>query len=192
LSLIALLGAGIFVAAEVVQPFYRSDRHLGDPYSSYASGRYGFVQTIAFVALSLGSLAVSLELSLFGHSEPDWRLGRALLTVWSIGVLVAAIFPLEGGLLPASANIHGLASMVSFLSIMASMLVFSRAFGRIGGWRRFAFQSWLFALIGTGSFVLAAVIHHPACFAVLQRLFLGSVVLWITATGIWTNRLVRD
>jgi hypothetical protein len=192
LSRIALLGAGIFAAAEVVQPFYRSDRRLSDPYSSYVSGRYGFAQTIAFVALSMGSLALSLGLSTLGNSQMDWRSGRALLTVWSIGVLVAAVFPLEGVASPASANIHGLASMFSFLSILASMLVFSGAFGRNEGWRRFAFQSWLFALMGTGSFVLAAVIHHPACFAVFQRLFLGSVVLWITATGIWMNRLVHD
>jgi len=191
LSRIALLGAGIFVAAEVVQPFYRSDRRLSDPYSSYVSGRYGFVQTIAFVALSLGSLAISLGLSLFGHSQPDWRLGRALLTVWSIGVLVAAIFPLEGGLLPASANIHGLASMVSFLSILAGMLVLSLAFGRNEAWRGFAFRSWLFTLIGTGSFAFAATMHHPTCFAVFQRVFLGAVILWITVAAVWMNRRVH-
>jgi hypothetical protein len=82
--------------------------------------------------------------------------------------------------------------MLSFLSILATMLVLSGAFGRNERWRRFAFRSWLFALIGTGSFVVAAAFHHPACFAVFQRLFLGAVMLWITATAVWMNRLVHD
>jgi hypothetical protein len=192
LSRIATLGVGIFAAAEVVQPFYRSDRRLSDAYSSYASGRYGFVQTIAFVAVSVGSLALALGLSKFGRSEVHWRSGLALLTVWSIAVLVAAVFPLEGGVFAASANIHGLASMVSFLSILASMLVFSGAFGRNARWHPFAFWSWLFALVGTGSFALGLAVQHPMCFAVFQRLFLGAVVLWIGATAVWMRRLVHD
>ena len=61
LSITAIVGAGTFALAETIQPFYRSDRALSDPYSSYAVGKYGFVQTIAFVALSAGSFALSLD-----------------------------------------------------------------------------------------------------------------------------------
>lgn len=192
LSLISIIGAGIFAAAEIVQPFYRSDRALSDAYSSYASGKYGFVQTLAFVALSVASFGLFFGLSLLRGSGAGWRLGKALLTVWSTGVLVAAIFPMEGGALPASANIHSLASMVSFPAIIASMSVFSRAFERNIEWRRFSFCSWLFALLGAVSFVFAAAIHHPTCFAILQRLFLGSVVIWITATGAYMRKLGGD
>ena len=191
LSFIAIIGAGIFAAAEIVQPCYRSDRALCDAYSSYASGKYGFVQTFAFVALSVGSFALSLGLSFLGSARAGWRSGGALLTLWSTGVLVAAIFPIESGSLPASATIHSLASMVSFLAIIASMLLFSRAFERDVKWRRFGICSWLLAVFGAASFVLAATIHHPTCFAILQRVFLGSVVLWITATGVYMRNFAR-
>lgn len=191
LSFITVIGVGIFAAAEIVQPFYRTDRALSDAYSSYASGKYGFVQTFAFVALSVGSFALSLGLSFLGSASADWRSGVTLLTVWSTGVLVAAIFPMEGGALPASANIHSLASMLSFLAIIASMLLFSRAFGRNMKWQRFGFSSWVFALSGAASFVLVAAIHHPTCFAILQRLFLGSVVLWIAATGAYMRKFAQ-
>jgi hypothetical protein len=40
LSIIALLGAGIFVAAEVVQPFYRSDRRLSAPSAGWWTRHY--------------------------------------------------------------------------------------------------------------------------------------------------------
>lgn len=94
LSFIAILGAGIFAIAETVQPFYRSDRALSDPYSSHVVGKYGFVQTIAFVALSAGSIALSVGLSRFGDATVRWRCGRSLLAIWSGGVLVAGIFPM--------------------------------------------------------------------------------------------------
>jgi hypothetical protein len=189
LSLISIIGAGIFAAAEIVQPFYRSDRALSDAYSSYASGKYGFVQTLAFVALSVASFGLSFGLSFLGGSGAAWRVGKALLTVWSTGVLVAAIFPLEGSALPASTSIHSLASMVSFLAIITSLLLLSTAFDRNMEWRRFSFCSRLFALFCAASFVLAAAIHHPTCFAILQRLFLGSVVIWIAATGAYLRKL---
>jgi hypothetical protein len=94
--------------------------------------------------------------------------------------------------MPASADIHGLVSMLSFLSILATMLLFSRTRGPNKRWCRFGFWSWFCALVVTGSFVLAAAIHHPTRFAVFQRLFLGAVMLWITATAVWMNKLVHD
>jgi hypothetical protein len=192
LSLIAILGAGIFATAEIVQPFYRSDRALSDPYSTYVVGEYGFVQTTAFIVLSVGSLALSLGFTPFRGSAVRWRVGRILLAVWSVGVLMAAIFPIAGGPLPASAGIHGLASMLSFLSIIAGMLVLSQAFERDARWQPFAFSSWLLTLAGGGSFVLAAIIHHPTCFAILQRIFLGTIALWIGAASARMHKLALD
>ena len=183
LSLIAILGAGVFALAEIIQPFYRSDRSLSDPYSSYVIGKYGFVQTIAFIGLSTGSFGLSFGLTRLGDPSIVWRLGRIFLMAWSIGVLVAAIFPIESTGLSASAEIHGLASMLSFVAIIAAMFTLSRAFGRDVNWRRIAVSSWCLALVGGGSFVLALIIHHPRCFGVLQRTFLGAVVLWIGVTA---------
>ena len=183
LSILAIVGTGMFAIAEVVQPFYRSDRALSDPYSSYAVGKYGLVQTIAFISLSAGSFALSFGLSRFEWSGAAWHSGRVLLMLWSVGVLAAAIFPIAGGPLPGSANIHSIASMLAFLSIVAAMFVLSKAFDSSVEWRPFALSSWLLAFAAGGSFFLAASIHHPTCFAILQRLFLGAVVLWIGGTG---------
>ncbi len=183
LSILAIVGAGTFALAETIQPFYRSDRALSDPYSSYAVGKYGFVQTIAFIALSAGSFALSFGLSWSKNFGLAWRYGRILLTLWSVGVLLAAIFPIADGPLPRSANIHSVASMFAFLSIIAAMFVLSKAFDGSVEWRPFALSSWLLAFAAGGSFFLAASIHHPTCFAILQRLFLGAVVLWIGGTG---------
>lgn len=73
--------------------------------------------------------------------------------------------------------------MLAFVSILGAMLVLSKTFEGNVEWRPFAFASWFFALVSAGSFILAAMIHHPTCFAVLQRMFLGAVVLWISLTA---------
>jgi hypothetical protein len=177
-SLIAIIGVAIFAAAELIQPFYRSDRPLSAPYSTYASGKYGFVQTVAFLALSSGSFSLVLGLSRFGGSGSTWRWGRILLGIWSTGVLFAAIFPLEGPV-PESAYVHSIASMVSFLAIPSAMLVLSQAFTKHERWRTFGRFSWPMALVALASFFMAATIPHPLCFALLQRVFLASVVCWI-------------
>jgi len=189
LSILAIVGTGMFAIAETVQLFYRSDRAWSDPYSSYAIGKYGFVQTIAFIALSAGSFALSFGLIWFDRSGVAWRYGRVLLTLWSVGVLVAAIFPIAGGPLPGSASIHSVASMLAFLTILAAMFVLSKAFEENVAWRSFALPSWLLAFAAGGAFFLAASIHHPTCFAILQRLFLGAVVIWIGGTGARMSKL---
>jgi hypothetical protein len=191
-SLLAISGAVIFAIAELVQPFYRSDRTLSDPYSAYAVGRYGFVQTIAFIALSAGSFALLWGLSFFGGASASWRFGRILMAMWSVGVLMAAIFPMEGGPLPASGQLHALASMLSFLSIVGAMFVLSKSIERHAKWRAFARASWLLTFAGAASFAMAAIVHHPVCFAVTQRVFLGAVVLWICATGARLRSLSPD
>lgn len=192
LSRLAISGAGIFAIAEFVQPFYRSDRTLSDPYGAYAIGKYGFVQTIAFIALSAGSFALLSGLSSFGRATSSWRFGRIFLGVWSVGVLMAAIFPMKGGPGPASSEVHGLASMLSFLGIILAMFALSKFMESHAKWRAFARASWLLALVGAASFAMAAAVHHSVCFAVMQRVFLSALVLWICMTGARLRSLNPD
>src|SRR5216110_2430972 len=124
----ATAGVVVFAVAAIVQPFYRHDRTFNDPYSSYATGSLGWVQTVAFVALGSGSLALSVGLSKPPTVPPGWRPGRVLLGSWAIGVLLAAIFPLDGGPVWISGYIHSAVSAVAFLSITAASLTLSHAF----------------------------------------------------------------
>lgn len=126
LGLIAVGGAALFGAALIVQPIYRHDRVLAHPYSEYAMGPYGWVQTAAFVPVAVGSIALVVGLSR-ALTAPNARSGVLLLALWASGVLIAAMFPIQGEI---TAQIHTLASMLSLLTIVGAMVVLSTAFRR--------------------------------------------------------------
>ena len=114
---LGILGASLFAIAVIVQPLYRTDREFSDPFSAYAVGPYGWVQTAAFVALSLGSFALVVGLQRRRTEVGAWQTGRVLMAAWATGVLLAAIFPIKADV---SAPIHMLASMLSFLAIVTA------------------------------------------------------------------------
>src|SRR5207237_9947604 len=63
--------------------------------SDYAVGRYGWVMTTAFLALSCGNLMLLLGLARIGPSSVVARLGTLLLGIACIGLVLAAIFPTD-------------------------------------------------------------------------------------------------
>lgn len=181
----AVVGAALFAVAVVIQPLYRADRTFSDPFSEYALGPYGWVQTTAFLALSAASFGLVAGLSTSRARTSAWRTGRTLLAAWATGVLIAAIFPIEGAV---SAPIHMLASMLSFLAIVATMFLLSRAFAYEEGWSRFSRTSSTIATASTVALVLATATQHTALFGVWQRAFLAMIVLWLVAVGVWLWR----
>ena len=182
---VAVVGGALFAVAVVVQPFYRADRSFSDPFSEYALGPYGWVQTAAFVALSTASFALFAGLSTSSARTSAWRTGRTLLAAWATGVLIAAIFPIDGAV---SGPIHMVASMLSFLAIVATMFVLSRAFVDEERWSRLSRTSSTIATACAVALVLATATQHTALFGVWQRAFLGMIVLWLVAVGVWLWR----
>lgn len=182
---LAVVGATVFAVAVVVQPVYRTDRAFSDPFSQYALGPYGCVQTAAFVALSGAAFALVAGLSASSKATNGWRTGRTFLAAFATGVFVAAIFPIEG---TVSAPIHMVASMLSFLAIVAAMLMLSRVFAHEDRWCRFSRTSSAIATACAVTLVLATATQHTPLFGVWQRTFLGMIVLWVVAVGVWLRR----
>ncbi len=178
LAVSAALGAATFAVLEGVQSVVREDHSFAAPMSVYAVGAYGFVQTIAFVALGLGSLALPAGLRQ-PVASPEWTLGRALLATWALGVLLAAAFPIDS--VPA---VHGAASFVSFVAILAAMFVFARACRSVARWRSFAAPSTWLARSALAAFLVAVLTQPSFAFGVAQRVFLAAVVGWIIATAL--------
>src|SRR2546430_5307385 len=65
--------------------------------SDYAVGRYGWVMTTAFLALSCGNLMLLLGLARIGPSSVVARLGTLLLGIACIGLVGTAVFPTGPG-----------------------------------------------------------------------------------------------
>jgi Protein of unknown function (DUF998) len=186
-----IVGAAVFAVAAIAQPLYRRDRTFDDPYSSYAIGELGWVQTVAFVALGAGSLALATGLSPPPRAAAGWLPGRVLLGIWGGGVLLAAGFPLADGPVPASGQIHSAASLVAFLAITAASLTLSHAFTNTHRWAPFGRRSTWVARCLLAALLLATATQQSGWFGVTQRIFLAAVLVWLTTVANHLRRL-RD
>ncbi len=184
LSVSAIAGPALFAVLETVQSVFRSDRSFADPMSVYATGGYGFAQTIAFAALAFGSGALCLGLGYVLQPPTGWRAGRILLGLWSVGVLLAAVFPIDVGQSTSwTGTIHQVASFVSFTTILGAMFVLANAAYDVRGWSSFGRLSSFVAPVAAVSFLVAGATQHSIAFGVAQRLFLVAVVVWIGVAG---------
>jgi Protein of unknown function (DUF998) len=184
LAVAAMLGAATFGVLEAAQSVLRADRSFAEPMSDYAVGAYGFVQAVAFVVLAVGSAAVCAGLGWPRQRPPSWRISRVLIGVWSFGVFLAAVFRVDGdGSSSAAGQVHGAASGLSFLAILAAMFWFTDAARQVADWQSFSRPSSALTGTATVAFVVAAATQPSIAFGVAQRVFLGAVVVWIVAIG---------
>src|SRR5512141_626362 len=117
----AIVGIAYFLIAVIGLHFLRPDYNpIRRLVSEYAVGPYAFLMTSAFIALSLGSLA--LVIGLFQNLSRTWLswIGLFFLAVWAGGILIAAIFPVGDRIVlgTPSGYIHYRASVMSFFSLV--------------------------------------------------------------------------
>lgn len=192
LALAAMLGTATFGVLEVAQSVLRTDRSFADPMSAYAVGPYGFVQTVAFVVLALGSAAVCAALRSSRQRPPEWRVARGLIGIWSLGVVLAAVFRIDvDGSTSLAGQVHGAVSGLSFVAILAAMFFFTIAAPQVAEWGSFGRPSAALAGTAAVGFILAGATQQSITFGVAQRLFLAAVVVWIVAIGARLYVLVR-
>jgi len=117
-------------------------------------------------------------------APPGWRPGRILLGIWATAVLAAAIFPLDGGPVPASGQIHSAVSALAFPAITAASPTLTHTFTGTPRWPAAGRVSRWIARLVLVSFLLAITTQHLGWFGVTQRIFLAAVLAWlITATN---------
>jgi hypothetical protein len=182
---ISIVGLVIAVIAAVVG-------HLGlgsgyDPLqltiSDYALSDRGAAIAIAMVALALGSLAL-----LAGLARAGVRVGRLpaiLLSIWSVGLVVAAIVRTDPPGLPSmstAAYVHRYASVSAFIAMPIAAAVIAFRMGPT--WRRTAIAVRTLSAacgLGLGLFWWVAFPGHRVLLGLVERSLLG-VELAILAT----------
>jgi hypothetical protein len=174
----------MFGLLEAAQTAIRTDHPFSDPMSVYAAGRYGFLQTSAFVSLAVGSGTLSVGLGYLREPPRGWRLARIILALCSLGVCLAAAFPIDLGDSTSTAGaIHHAASALTFITILVAMFLLSTASRSVPHWTSFSRHSTGLARAATACSLVAAVAQHSVTFGIAHRLFLGAVVVWLVVAG---------
>lgn len=163
--------------------------------SDLAVGPYGYIMTLNFINRGIFSLCFlfGLLLTIYGPDTPGprFRRGACAFAVWSVGALLLAAFPAD---VPATTvswhgALHLLVAILAFVGGALGALYISMGMARSGTSARVRRVA-----VPLASLVVALCLVEllgpaaaPAFFSenggLVERLFLGSVILWVGAVS---------
>lgn len=108
LATVGLVGIGLNAGALILTPILRPDINLlRNGLSHYAVGPWGGVQSAAFIALGIGSLAIAGALWLVSNGNLWTRIAAVMLGLASFNSAGLAVFPMgEGGPVTPIGDLH--------------------------------------------------------------------------------------
>lgn len=183
-----------WAAVIAVLPFFRSDFNpMINWISEYGVGSYGWVQNSAFVAGSLGILA--LVVGLAGAGPRSWMTvtGLVLLSVLVPGLIVSALFhvDLRGHPDTAQGMVHDLSAFANFLSAVVAQIFLAASFGDDPRWRPIRGPAVIIAAVCVAALTnqfLTGVLHLPWG-GVSNRVFAASLTAWWLLAALRLRRL---
>ena len=174
-----VLGYPFFViAANVVQ----RDNYdaASKAMSNLALGRDGWLMTLAFVSLGVGSL---LMVAVVRRLAPRAIVGPGLLVVLACTTLLSAVFQTDADNAPTTLHgtIHIAMGLGSFVLGIAAMTACSVAYLRSGSRRGLGLASAIWAFFQLGAIILTFVLPD-SLFGVGQRAILTVAISWLLTT----------
>lgn len=180
---VGIIGHVVSVATAWLLPLASEYTALGDNISELAIGRFGVIQTAAFVAVGLGALALALAIRRATRGTWGSRAGSLLTACFGVGPLVAAVFPTDrvdsvADLQSMSAVmvVHVVAALVAFVGGVAGMFVLTRTFRRDPRWRALWPASLALAVV---ALVLLFLQGEGPLVGLYQRMLTGTSALWL-------------
>lgn len=184
LATLAIVGQAILLASAWLLPLVSEFSLIGDNISELVLGRYGYVQTIAFVIAGLGTLGLAFAIRQLTAGLRGSAIGSLLVAIYGAGAILSAIFPTDRIDSPADVTslsatgiIHIAVALVSFLCIIIGMFVLTWTFFRIKAqWR--SFSSWLM-LFPAGALALLFAQTQGPLVGLMQRLLVSVIAAWL-------------
>jgi hypothetical membrane protein len=163
--------------------------------SDYANGPYGWLMTVGFLGLGLGSL---LLVWIVARGHDAGLLSPAtlvLLGVWGAARFLAAFFhdDLPGAVPTVHGRIHNVLAALAFFSVSVAMILASRSFRREPRWSSLSMLSLVLgvlALIATLLFVGGVESSSPThpVLGLSERVFYVCAIVWLLLIG---SRIAR-
>jgi hypothetical membrane protein len=163
--------------------------------------QHAWIMITGFVLVGLGTVALAAGLASTLRSLSA-AIGSVLLMIAGIGLTVAGLARNDcSSELPACAarvdagevswhnQVHDNVSLILFLALIASPLVFARAFGRDHRWRPLRTYSIVTGLLGFALLVLYVIGSAGAWNGLLQRIFISVLLVWIALVGFRLSRV---
>jgi hypothetical membrane protein len=160
-----IVGPLFFTLTFLGQELFRADEYspIAEPVSALEAGPHGWVQQANFVVFGLLTAAFAIGLHRGVRKSAGGVAGPALLLVSSVGLVLAAVFPLreDAAGVTYDPGGHIIAGLLFFLSSAIGLIVLSRRLAHDPRWRSLAayvLASGVLALVG---FVLMGLLVMP-------------------------------
>ena len=139
-----------------------------------------------------GVLLVAFALGLHRYLEGARRsaLGAALVAAFGLVSVAHAFLPCDVGceFVSAVGSAHNITGLAGFLSVIAGVFLISRIFAIDPNWKSYRGYSVMTAVVGLASLVLWIALAKAARIEImngsLQRLFAGTILLWIEVIAV--------
>ena len=186
----------VFLASVLLLPSVSEYSLVGDHVSELALGRYGVVQTAAFVVVGLGTLGLAFAVRTLTRDLGGSLVGSLLIALNGAGAIVVAVFPTDR--IDRSADvwsqtttglIHAGVSIASFLCVVVGMLVLTWTFARGARWR--SLTPWS-GLLASGALALLFVQAEGPRVGLMQRLHVGVIAAWMIVVAARVHSLAAS
>lgn len=193
---LAILGQGVLLASAWLLPLVSEYRLIGDNISELVLGRFGFVQTLAFLIGGATTLGLAYAIRKLTAGVAGSFTGSLLVGVYGVGAIVVAIFPTDR--VDSAAQVfsqsptglvHMLAALVSFLCMIVAMFILARTFGLVPALRSLLRGSVLFA---GSTLALFIVQGEGPLVGLLQRLMVLAISGWIVMVALRIRTILTD
>jgi hypothetical membrane protein len=194
-----VLYAILDIVAQLLPPHYSP---ITQAESDLAVGPFGYIMTVNFVVRGVLSLLFLYALArTVQHEVRGWkpfRSGIVFLGIWGVGALVLAAFPTDVPSLPLSGHgtVHLVVALLAFFGGAVGVFALADHFGDSETLRDA--KPWAMAL--SIVVIVLFIVELGAGFIVprwaarigglTERLFLGSVLVWILLTSYYLARTV--
>lgn len=183
LALAAIAGQAVLLASAWLLPLLSEFDVRGDTISELVLGRYGWVQTLAFVMAGLGVVALAAAVRQLTQGAWGSRPGAWLVGIYGAGAVLVAAFPTDRIDRPADAwsqstsgMIHIAVSLISFVSMILAMFLLFRTFLLDARWR--PLTPWIVLLPCAALSLMLGQGEGPHG-GLLQRLLVSVIAAWI-------------
>lgn len=196
LATIAILGQAVLLAAAFLLPLVSEFSLVRDNISELVLGRFGFVQTLAFLIAGAGTLALAYVIRQLTAGTWGSLFGSLMVAIYGIGAMLSAIFPTDRIDAPAdvwasstTGLIHIGISLVSFPCMIVGMYVLFRTFILAPAWRPLV--PWI-VLFPASALPLFLGQSQGPWVGILQRLLVLSISAWMIVVALRARALVTD
>jgi hypothetical membrane protein len=193
----AIVGLAFFAATALLLPLISEYSLTADYISELVIGRYGYLQTAAFFAAGLGTLALAVGVREATNGSWGTRLGSALVGLYGVGLILAGILPTDeidpAGRVVSPTSVgtmHMVVSALAFVFVIAGMFVLSRTFKRDARWQ--ALWPWSLVLaLATLIGVIVAAPSEGAWVGLIQRTYIGTIIMWQVLVAFWLRSIAK-